>query len=117
MAPTQKLEWFPGWDGWRWTEGRPTASMPEWSPVVVNNNSKIYHYAGLRLWLPIAVAGVAFGLKAVGARRRWAEAKKAAAGLCPRCGYDLRASPERCPECGLRRGKSRLDSSSSVSDN
>jgi hypothetical protein len=51
----------------------------------------------LPLWL-LALATAAppalWWLGRAKARRRFRR------GLCPKCGYDLRATPDRCPECG-----------------
>jgi hypothetical protein len=51
------------------------------------------------LGFPLALFCV---LSAIVVRRRWR--RRFGPGKCQRCGYDLRATPDKCPECGTVHG-------------
>lgn len=59
------------------------------------------HDEWLYVAIPFWVLALVFGPWPIFVlNRRLRHGKRYAAGLCPSCGYDLRATPERCPECG-----------------
>jgi hypothetical protein len=76
-----------GWTGFRHDHSARFdrfGGLTEWSAVVP------YWSVGLAFLL-LPAARLTFALR----RRR-----RRVLGLCPRCGYDLRGTPELCPECG-----------------
>ncbi len=52
---------------------------------------------GVPFWLPLSFAVVPPLWWLI---QRWERVRRRNSGLCRECGYDIRASRERCPECG-----------------
>jgi hypothetical protein len=67
-----------------WASGIPFTSVRYWT-------------AGVPHWFAVGVLALP---PALWLRRRQRRRHARRAGLCASCGYDLRASPGRCPECG-----------------
>ena len=64
--------------------------------VTVNGAETIRYLAVHDVWL-VVITSVMPARWLLGVRRR---RRLTHAGHCPTCGYDLRATPGRCPECG-----------------
>lgn len=91
--------------GWEWgfdyfdVVQRPITNsirMHDWLPTPWAGRWRgmLVSYWALALVTGVLPARAAYRIAAT-YRRRWSRP-----GLCPACGYDLRASPRRCPECG-----------------
>ena len=83
----------PGWGPVRWTLDRRSrpAAEDDWFSLSI----------GISHWLLALLLLVLPTLWLM----RWRRARRIhLAGLCPTCGYDLRATPDRCPECGTAAG-------------
>jgi hypothetical protein len=75
--------------------GFGVAELPYLTPssILVND----LHVVILPIWSLLLPLSVPPALLLLRVRRRKIRLRR---GLCPTCGYDLRATPDKCPECG-----------------
>jgi hypothetical protein len=67
----------------------PLYPGPTWTPSFV---------VAIPYWVPALCFALAPAVYVLRRLRAWLKSLRR--GLCPECGYDLRATPNQCPECG-----------------
>lgn len=65
--------------------------------VMLTDPSAAVHRVLEALFLAVGFTMIAV---VISFRREWDREQRVKRGLCPGCGYDLRGSLDRCPECG-----------------
>jgi len=73
--------------------------VPNYFGNIVDRSGSVRHWAVLAMTLILPALWLG---RLLYRRSRLGE------GLCPKCGYDLRATPDRCPECGYELSAQRV---------
>ena len=93
VAPTTESQWlFPGVVR-RETQTNPSSGWQRAGPQWAGREIELSYVLPATL---LALTPVTWVWRRAGHRR----CLRRRAGLCPACSYDLRATPDRCPECG-----------------
>jgi hypothetical protein len=98
--PEGRTAWSAHAEGYSSIEEGAGTDVRRWVPLRAFDH--VHGDIDVRCWaVPFWLLTLGLAVPAVRLTRRHGCGRRRASGLCPTCGYDLRATPERCPECGV----------------